>query len=76
MIKDKCTMSVRKMKKGIIITSSEGFHWETKTNAVEIAITNVLAHTLVQAFEYENMLSAQFKVEIRVTRKDDEQENS
>ena len=65
-------MSVEKSEKGIVITSSKGYRWETDLIDAEVALTNVIANTLVHAYNRERWISEQFTVQLIITRHDNE----
>ena len=65
-------MSVEHSEKGIVITSSKGFRWETDFEDAEVAVTNVLSCTLLRAFKRETWISERFTVQLIVTRHDNE----
>lgn len=65
-------ITVEKTEKGIVITSSKGFRWETDLVDAEVALTNVLANTLTHAYDREKWISEKFTVQLIVTRHDNE----
>lgn len=65
-------VKVEKSETGLVITSSKGFRWETDLVDAEVALTNVLANTLVHAYDREKWISERFTVQLIVTRHENE----
>ena len=68
----KCTVSAEKKGEKMIIESTTGVKWETKIAYPEIAITTVLAQTMVAFYKNQEHFSKRFIITLTVEAENDE----